>query len=367
MTTYFLEAEDVLFFRDGRPFNADEDHHAASRFPPSPSVIQGVFRSHMLVHQGVALEDTDRVQALVGSGSDYKDLRLGALLLARRGEDGVWTRYFPTPADACAGGETGLIQPRRLERIENQRLATQGLIYLLAAPPNIPVTKSEVGKYLTETAFSAYFHEGKAVATVKERDLFVREVRLGIQLESGSRSTKEGMLYEAEFVRPHENVGLLVEVDGLPNFPPSGVMRAGGEGRALRYHAIQPPEFQVQFARAGQRLPKRFKVYFASPAWFEEGWKPKDWGVFFEGKVQALAAAVDGYEVIGGYDLLEKKQKPSARWLPAGSVLYFQSENEVTLKQSALTERGAEIGCGRVVIGEWQSSEAGSFDFNSGG
>ncbi len=356
MTMYFLEAEDVLFFRDGRPFNAGEDHHAASRFPPSPSVIQGVFRSHVLVQQGVVLEETERVQQLVGDGSNYKGLHLGAPLLARRREKGGWTRYFPTPADACADAN-GSIQPRRLERIENQRLAAQGLIYLLAAPPDLSVTKSDLGQYLTETDFAAYFHEGKAVETVSEKDLFLRESRLGIQLESGSRSTREGMLYEAEFVRPHENVGLLVEVDGLPDFPSRGVMRAGGEGRALRYQVIQPPKFQVAFARAGQSLPERFKVYFASPAWFEQGWKPRDWGAFFEGDVQVLAAAIGGYEVIGGYDLLKKEQKPSARWLPAGSVVYFQSAGNAILKQSALTERGAEIGYGQVVIGEWQSSQ----------
>lgn len=358
MTNYFLEAEDVLFFRDGRPFNAGEDHHAASRFPPSPSVIQGVFRSHYLVHRGVALDDKETIRQLIGDGSDYKGLRLGAPLLARLGPDGQVTRFFPTPADACLVKEdSGLIQPRQLAAFPHHRLAGQGLKYLPTAPKDSPISKGDLGGYVSEADFAAYFLHGKAVATHKEADLFEREARLGIQLESGSRSTREGMLYEAEFIRPCEGVGLLVEMDGLPDFPESGVMRAGGEGRALRYRAIQPPAAAVKLAQAGDSLPARFKVYFASPAWFEDGWKPKDWSNFFDGEVKLVAAAVGGYEVIGGYDLLDKKQKAASRWLPSGSILYFENGGAVRLKQAAMTQRGAEIGCGRVVIGTWQPAE----------
>lgn len=358
MTTYFLEAEDVLFFRDGRPFNAGEDHHAASRFPPSPSVIQGVFRSHYLVHQGVALDDKEAIRQRIGDGNDYKGLRLGAPLLARLGKDGQITRFFPTPADACLVKEdSGLIQPRQLAAFSHHGLAWQGLKYLPTAPKDSPISKGDLGDYVSEADFAAYFLHGKAVTTHKETDLFVREARLGIQLESGSRSTREGMLYEAEFIRPCEGVGLLVEMEGLPDFPTSGVMRAGGEGRALRYRAIQPPAAAVKLAQAGESLPARFKVYFASPAWFEDGWRPKDWSEFFEGEVAVAAAAVGGYQVIGGYDLLDGKQKAASRWLPAGSILYFESGGAVRLKGSALTQRGAEIGCGRVIVGEWQPAE----------
>lgn len=354
MTTYFLEAEDVLFFRDGRPFNAGEDHHAAGRFPPPPSVIQGVFRSHYLVHKGVSLEDETSIRQAVGDGGDYKGLRLGAPLLARIHADNRLTRYFPTPADAFLADESGVIRPRLLEAVDRHPLTVQGLRYLLTAPRNSPATKVDIGAYLSEDDFADYFLRGKAVCPVKAGDLFAREARLGIQLESGRRSTQTGMLYEAEFIRPNQGVGLAVEMDGLPGFPESGVMRAGGEGRALRYRAVQPPSFAVRFAQAGESLPARFKAYFASPAWFEEGWKPKDWSVFFEGEVEIVAAAIGGYEAIGGYDLLKKEQKPAGRWLPAGSVLFFQTAGPAALKQSALSQRGAEIGCGRVVIGEWQ-------------
>ncbi len=357
MTTYFLEAEDVLFFRDGRPFNAGEEHHAASRFPPAPSVIQGVFRSHYLLQQGIPLDDRTRIRQAVGDGEDFKGLRLSAPLLARWEKDGRLTRFFPTPADAGVvkgDAEKDLIQPRRLIETAFTSLADSGLKYLLAAPPENEPEKGDVGAFLNEADFADYFFSAKPVKTAHHSELFEREARLGIQLEGGSRSTKDGMLYEAEFIRPCEGVGLLVEMDGLPGFPPSGVMRAGGEGRALRYRAVQPPSFTVKVGQAGQVLPETFKVYWVSPGWFEGGWKPQDWSMFFDGKVEVVAAAVAGYEVIGGYDLFEGKQKPASRWLPAGSVIYFRSEGGAVLKQAALTERGAPIGYGQIVIGEWK-------------
>ncbi len=358
MTWYFLEAVDVLFFRDGRPFNAGEDHHAVGRFPPPPSVLQGVFRSHYLVQRGVPVDDEDRVSQAVGDASQYNGLRMGAPLLAREDGEGRLIRYFPTPADACLADEGGRIQPRLVRRSSGQRLAAYGLKRLLFAPPDSQPSKGDLGGYLSESDFAAYFHESRAVHTIADTALYEREARLGIELEAHSRSTQQGRLYEAEFVRPRAGVGLLVEMDGLAGFAERGVMRAGGEGRALRYRAVQPPEFAVRLARAGDLLPASFKVYFLSPAWFEEGWKPKDWGQFFDGKVELLAAAIGGFQALGGYDLLNKSQKPASRWLPAGSVYYFRSEGRVTLRQSAFTQRGAEIGYGQTVIGEWKPSES---------
>mgnify|MGYP005838269901 FL=1 len=357
MTAYFLEAEDVLFFRDGRPFNAGEDHHAVSRFPPPPSVIQGIFRSHYLVHQSIPLEK-DKIREAVGDAENFNGLRLSAPLLARREPDGRLTRFFPTPADACLTEDGQRIQPRQVQEFRMHSHAAAGLQYLLVSPPQSEALKGGLGGYLDESSFKAYFFDGQPVRTVQAAQLFERETRLGIQLEGARRSTQQGMLYEAEFIRPHEGVGIWVEVDGWSDFPASGVMRAGGEGRALRYKMTEPPAFPLAFAKAGDALPDAFKVYFVSPAWFEEGWKPADWGVFFDGQVELVTAAIGGYEVIGGYDLLEGRQKPSARWLPAGSVFYFRSQGGARLKQAALTQRGAEIGFGQVVIGPWQPGQA---------
>jgi CRISPR-associated protein Cmr3 len=65
----FLEALDVWLFRDGRPFDAGSDHRARSLFPPYPTVIQGVIRSHQVVVTGADPRDPAAIRAAVGDGT----------------------------------------------------------------------------------------------------------------------------------------------------------------------------------------------------------------------------------------------------------------------------------------------------------
>lgn len=44
----FIEPNDILMFRDGRPFAGEDDHFARGVFPSSPATIYGALRSHIL-------------------------------------------------------------------------------------------------------------------------------------------------------------------------------------------------------------------------------------------------------------------------------------------------------------------------------
>lgn len=56
MAWFFIEADDVLMFRDGRPFTAGESHVIQSLFPPSPLTLQGALRSYILNQAGVCTQ-----------------------------------------------------------------------------------------------------------------------------------------------------------------------------------------------------------------------------------------------------------------------------------------------------------------------
>jgi CRISPR-associated protein Cmr3 len=132
-------------------------------------------------------------------------------------------------------------------------------------------------------------------------------------------------------------------------------MRIGGEGRGAHFSKIEPP---LSWPEMPDPLPQRFKVYFASPTYFfEEDWKPKDWGRFFNGAVTLQAVALNRYESIGGFDWASGEQKPARRYVPAGSVYYFTTDGPVRLKtdlvNGAITDRWPEIGFGQVIITEW--------------
>lgn len=66
------------------------------------------------------------------------------------------------------------------------------------------------------------------------------------------------------------------------------------------------------------------------------------------------AVALSRYQVLGGYDLLNHRQKPARRFVPAGSVYYFSHAGGVRLFQQTITEEGAAMGFGQVMIASWK-------------
>lgn len=347
----FLQAVDVWMFRDGRPFDAGSAHRAKSVFPPYPSVLQGAFRTARLLWRGVDLNDKKAIADLVGEPNTYGSLRLRGPFLARR-EAGQVVRYFPQPADAIQDGRA--LTPAALSAPDGGKLKTS------APLPQLLGLDQKMGKpgeplWLRETDLLDYLG-GKSVKGIPTEELFAREERLGIALDE-RRVTRDGMLYQAEFIRPCNGVGLLVETDGLddPEWKQGGFLHLGGEGRMASFEPVSAhpwPKLPVSAAR--------FKVYFATPAYFENGWQPADWGRFFNSSATLVAAALQRYETLGGFnwaarDTEASAHRPARRFVPAGSVYYFEGKPELKpgLTQQALTDFGAEIGFGQTIIKEW--------------
>ncbi len=357
MTTMklFLTPVDVWLFRDGRPFDAGDDHYACSLFPPYPSVMQGAIRSHHLVVKGVDLRDRQAIAKTVGTAEDFGALRMRGPFIAHRSADGRLTRYFPAPADAVPNGEGRLkaITPQSAADRKVVTSADSQLPLLLFPHLGAEAKKPELGGWLAEDALRRCLH-GEPVEPTPAEALFTLEHRYGIGLDSDRRTTQEGLLYAAEFVRPCDGVGLYVEVEGYDGWLVRGVMRIGGEGRGARFEQVDALAWPAPPAP----LPQRFKLYFATPTYFTNGWQPASWNRFFDGEVALQAVALRGYEARGGYDWASGSQKPARRYVPAGSVYYFEAKGNVRLRpgliQNAVTDYGAEIGFGQVIISEWK-------------
>jgi CRISPR-associated protein Cmr3 len=164
------------------------------------------------------------------------------------------------------------------------------------------------------------------------------------------------MLYEVGFVRPAKDVGLYVEMEGNePEWQKPGILHLGGEKRMA--------QFQIESADALPPNPEhtnRFKVYFATPTFFENGWQPTLWGKFFSGDVELVGAAINRFETVGGFNWIANPNeatahRPARRFVPAGSVYYFKGNAQLKpgLLQQAITDFGAEIGFGQIIIKEW--------------
>ncbi len=340
----FLSPVDVWLFRDGRPFDAQSDHRAASLFPPYPSVMQGVIRSHQLVVQGAALHDSEEIKRYVGTVDAYGSLRLRGPFLAKW-NGACLVRYVPVPSDVTAHGdkfESLKLAPPNTNQIKTSAPTPQ-LLWSSSDPQ-----KESPGQWLTEECLFECL-AGKSVRAIPTSKLFDRETRLGIGRDDATRTTKEGALYEAEFIRPCKNIGLYIEVEGYDDWKSPGVLRIGGEGRGARYEIITAPKLP----EPKKEVRGQFKIYFATPTYFKNGWVPASWSNFFDGDVQLVAAALNRYESIGGFDWAKNDHKPARRYVPAGSVYYFQVNGNGTaqLKTNAITDFGAEIGFGQIFIG----------------
>lgn len=368
MWQLFIEPNDVLLFRDGKPFAAGEDHRARSLFPPTPFTMQGVVRSKVLFDSGVSLSDyaygAPSAQALIqqiGTPSgNYGQLRLRGPFVAKRDDNGSIIRYFPLPADVVkVDANYALAKPLP----DPPFSSNQPMDLPLWVRTDKPLR--EARGWLAEDEIRKYLAGQTDFIVTPENDLLVREPRFGIALEYPRRSTQEGMLYQMEFLRLQEGVGLVLEVDGiLPFQPEKGFLQVGGEARVAYYEVLRTP---MPSLSPPNPLPKQFKVVLLTPAWFSDGWKPcnDDWGQFFGGaNVRLIAVALYRGQSLGGAFVDDQRrtgdfQKTMRRFVPAGSVFFFNNDGTASYNGKPFTETPpnegdfGQIGFGCVVITNW--------------
>lgn len=353
MKHLFIEPLDVWLFRNGRPFNSQEDHTAQGTFPPFPSTMQGILRTHHLALHGVNIHDETAVTHHVGTRHTYpENFQVTGPFVARR-QAGQVTRYFPLPQDLYLDGEVYRTFTFKPEAAVYTDLTERTQLQLLYRHSEQEPQKddSEGGKWMTETELDAYLR-GESIPKDKVQSgssLFTTEARVGIGLNSQQRVTEEGKLYEVKFTRPQTDVGLVVGVAGLADWPNEGIIAVGGEARAGIYQSCAPWS-----PHQPATLLNQFKIVFLTPTYFEQGWQSENWGQFFAGDVQLVTAVVGRPFIWGGRDLATNQHEPSYRYVPAGSVYYFKGQTQ--LKLPTITDKPDQfgpIGFGQFAIGGW--------------
>jgi CRISPR-associated protein Cmr3 len=353
MIGLFIEPTDVWLFGDGRPFDQGYNQRAESLFPPYPTVIQGAIRSYYLTLQkGLNWDDPQQIKQLVGDATDYKNLRLRGPYLAKKSGIGNIDLYFPLPASSIIVDN----EHHHIEPCDAPTLMTEG-VYGSSFTPKLliekqPHSKGETNLWVSKEQLET-LHSKENTTVGKPASCFYRyESRLGIEIESRSRTTKEGALFEVNYIRLTSDSGLYLEMDGYEGWPNTGLLKLGGENRGATFEQVP----LLTWPEKQEMLPERFLLYFCSPTYFNNGWQPETWSKFFEGEVRLASAAISHYETIGGYDLAKKEHKNSRRYVPAGSVYYFeghQARLRCDLIQNAITDYGAEIGFGQYIQKEW--------------
>lgn len=343
--SFTIEPIDVWLFRDGRPFSAGSDVWARSLSMPSPFTLLGALRAFFLTQRGISpkefyegrvVQDQDLKKQWGGPGADPGQLELiGPFWYRER------SLYFPVPADVVrVGDKWRLLQPLRPDRaklVEMNLPSPLGPLWVKAAG----AVESESG-YLSYADFQKYLslpaESGKELSSLRilpSQAFLERERRTGLKI-SPRRTAEEGFLYQVEFLRLCEGVQLC-GFARLPNGtePQNGILFLGGERRMgfLKWDSLSEGE-PLALRSLRRNNQERLKVILLSPAYFSEGWKPKDWGEIGLGGYQLVAAAIPRLTPVS---IFEKKGKNIFQkrlyCVPPGSVYFFEKKESKDLQE----------------------------------
>ena len=322
-----INALDTLTFGVGKPSVWGEDTFGAGMFPPFPSVVRGAARTAWLCENGsVEMADTDEDPTKKYAITEY------ALLL-----DGE--PHFPVPADCLIDGNGKLVQCKLKENDGLSNLADPCQLYAETDGKISKISKisSAEGRYVSKSELQRYLDGGTLSCCVPLSDYITDESKIGIFKERGRGTVKEGMLYRLPLTRPataQKNASLAANIEGMDEIP--GLTRFGGENKVANFTGygggISP------CGNIGE--DGSFKLYIATPAIFKGGFKPP-----VPDCAELLAAAVCGYDSVGGFDMKNRRPKPMRRAVRAGSVFYYElTQNTPANREAILGLHGSSIG-----------------------
>src|SRR3990167_1901978 len=334
----FIEPNDVLMFRDGKPFSGGDDHYARGAFPPPPSTFYGAIRSKILSEKYPQYESfkdgnvPEDVKNEIGTPSEHGSLTLNNFLLARR-IHGAIQPIFPVPRDIVkikGIEEKKLFLLKPDESLNNKincnfPFASLTPLWLKTESPI-----EEVNGFLSLQAMSTYLGGNVPNEIVKSEVLYQKDERVGIKKHRTTKAAEAGALYSVEYFRFKEDVGFAVELAGVEKFPPEGLLRLGGDQRSAFYRESLFSLPDVEMVKNKIKNTGQFKVVFLTPAIFDKGWMP-DWidrksgiGTVNNITLKLISAALGKPVHIGGFDLVKKTPKDMKKAVSTGSVFYFQ-------------------------------------------
>jgi len=379
VNTVFLEPLDALILRGNKLFG-EAGSYGESMIPPWPSVAAGAIRSRMLADAGIdlaAFARGDSEHPELGTPSDPKAFVLRQFHLARRKNDAI-ERLIAPPADVSILEEDhGTPAARRaIPTALSNGLNSSTPLPLHPVLAETTRAKAASGYWLTQSGFERYLNGGlpQAEHLVKSGELWGMDERIGVGLSADTRSVETGKLFSTQAIVFKPGVGFVAEVTGATP-PTSGLLRFGGDGRAVAVHLAAPQPLEPPYE--GVLRQRRLKLVLASPGLFTQGWLPNGARADVKREDGALrfdlhgvtgwlvCAAIPRAEVISGWDLAQWQPKPAQRVAPTGSVYWLELDPTVhAASLEALLERGlwshppedplrrAE-GFNRIWLGQW--------------
>lgn len=410
MQPYLMRPRDILFFRDARPMGGASAGQGADW--PLPSVLHSALISalHEAWPEGSEWESehrhlNEREKEKFAKGRT-SHMRFGGLHAIGPFPSRNGIVFLPTPADLLPGG--GLMRPVRIFGTAN---LPSPLLHPVAG--DAPPSKEDVGAWMPLESFRRYLAGDLANSeTVEAGELHVAESRPGVGIDPDTHANRDGVFYQAEYLRLAEDVGMV--------FWAEAEARKHGQGEGVDLlDALLPPRQRIGTVLGGQRgvawleradirtdierfasAPAgsiRIKWVLLTPALFDGGWRP-DW-IHDDGRVllrrlpdranfatrkawreaakdmpgidaRLVAAripkplAVSGWKLHMDADHAGGGAKPTRLLVPAGSVYHFECADAESatalvaqLHLKVKSQRLGEKGFGLGACGTWEYLE----------
>lgn len=221
---------DTLFFRDGKPFDQTDEGlaRASMIFPPPPTATAGA------------------LSALMNKSINDENFSAPYLLTQPIGQTGPAKPYFPMPHNLFKKWNTNvpstceivsLFPSEQKGRMQNN-LVDRDLVSSQDIQPGENL--EPVGGYFSLDDFETMLGENGDFCTLGW-DPFEpapdEDTRVGIGIDPKSGRPKDGQLYLTSHKRLEKNVRIGVDYHGEwpQDFPQSGILPLGGEGRPVHY------------------------------------------------------------------------------------------------------------------------------------
>jgi len=363
---YKIKPLDTLFFRDGRPFSMGSETWANPIFPPYPSTIYGAIRSWLIFERGNLKEfKNGKYKEEIGTTNEKGKLKIKGPFISLK--DNL---YFPVPLDFLKKKDAKESEKSNLFYINFE--TTPEILISDYPLQNILINKGdfeveECNEIFDINCLKNYLqYTGQKIDFKEKKGLIFYEKKTGITRSRKTLVSEEGHIYRIPMIRLKKNLSLCIEIEGLNSYPEGGLIQIGGEGKIAKIEKIKNADPLKILRNSNFKLiDKLFKIYLATPAIFTKGWLPH-WineenleGEFNGIKLKLISCSIGKFNLIGGWDLANKKPKAMYKAVPAGSVYYFKILDDKTaeaIKETFhlknISDKNPEEGFGLIFIGE---------------
>jgi CRISPR-associated protein Cmr3 len=379
---------DGLFLKDGRGWYTSDIGRSHAHPWPQPPTLRGALRAAA----GRALNDARRPLARHDWEGATQGLHLRRVLTVRRPLDeglAASHRMWPAPADALVlTAEPYLtpLAPRPPEGGAHPTLGARGdpdaieRLWRPARPAGKPLRGPT---FWAEPEFITWLRGGQVArhAPDEVRSLAPSSrLDFHVTIEPGSGAATDGLLFSGDVVESltaeHHEWGLAAEFTLPPGLSALSAAPLPLGGRRRLAHALAAHEALFAaptFAEGADGL----RVILVTPAEFERGWLPDafeptssaDYGPY-RGRLPGLdvdlflcAAIVPRPHHFSGWNVAQRRPRPTRRLVPAGAVYFFQradrrpfTPDQLRACWFSLWGQSTEDGLGLIVAGVWHPS-----------